>query len=97
VQTIQRNGGDDGTRTRGLCRDSLAPFRFYNDLTDREACQSLRKSYKTSHFVGWIVVENLTPRGPPCPTFASFTSSGNAQFETGRASNFPGSEIYSFD
>jgi hypothetical protein len=23
-QTIERNGGDDGTRTRGLCRDRAA-------------------------------------------------------------------------
>jgi len=23
LQVLERNGGDDGTRTRGLCRDSL--------------------------------------------------------------------------
>jgi len=24
LQVIEKNGGDDGTRTRGLCRDSAA-------------------------------------------------------------------------
>ena len=25
-KVVERNGGDDGTRTRGLCRDSPAEF-----------------------------------------------------------------------
>ena len=29
--------------------------RFYNNLQDRQHCQNTRKSYKTSHVVGWIV------------------------------------------
>ena len=29
--------------------------RFYNNLQDRGDCQSSRKSYKTSIFVGWVV------------------------------------------
>jgi len=48
------------SETARKCRDSSAPCRFYNDLTDREDCQSTRKSYKTSHFVGW----NFQIRGP---------------------------------
>jgi hypothetical protein len=28
LQVLERNGGDDGTRTRGLCRDSLAFLCF---------------------------------------------------------------------
>jgi hypothetical protein len=29
--------------------------RFYNDLQDRGDCQNTRKSYETSHAVGWVV------------------------------------------
>src|SRR5271170_3355272 len=29
--------------------------RFYNNLQDRGDCQTTRKSYKTSHIVGWVV------------------------------------------
>jgi len=29
--------------------------RFYNNIQDRRDCQTPRKSYTTSHFVGWIV------------------------------------------
>jgi hypothetical protein len=29
--------------------------RFYNNIQDRGDCQTPRKSYKTSHFVGWVV------------------------------------------
>jgi hypothetical protein len=29
--------------------------RLYNNLQDRGDCQTTRKSYKTSHIVGWVV------------------------------------------
>jgi hypothetical protein len=29
--------------------------RFYNNIQDRGDCQTPRKSYKTSHSVGWVV------------------------------------------
>jgi hypothetical protein len=28
---------------------------FYSNLQDRGNCQTTRKSYKTSHIVGWVV------------------------------------------
>jgi hypothetical protein len=30
-------------------------LRFYNNIQDRGDCQTPRKSYKTSHSVGWVV------------------------------------------
>jgi hypothetical protein len=36
-----------------LCQSS--PDRLYNDLQSRGDCLNTRKSYKTSHFVGWVV------------------------------------------
>ena len=47
------NGGDDETRTRDLCRDSVV--RSYNNLQARGDCQTPRKSYKTFQIVGWVV------------------------------------------
>jgi hypothetical protein len=37
------------------CRDSPAFLGFTMTYKPRGDCQSSRKSYKTSHFVGWIV------------------------------------------
>jgi len=51
-QVLEKNGGDDGTRTRGLCRDSVAGIGFTTTYKTRGDCQTQRKSYKTSHFVG---------------------------------------------
>ena len=34
---------------------------FYNNLQDRGDCQNTRKSYKTSHFVGWVVGWKIVP------------------------------------
>jgi hypothetical protein len=52
---LEKNGWDDETRTRDLCRDSDAGIGFTTTYKDRGDCQSTRKSCKTSHFVGWIV------------------------------------------
>ena len=48
TNSCTKNGGDDGTRTRGLCRDS-------NNLQDHGDCQNTRKPHVTSHFVVWVV------------------------------------------
>jgi hypothetical protein len=32
LQVLERNGGDDGTRTRGLCRDSEKLTSIFNDF-----------------------------------------------------------------
>jgi hypothetical protein len=45
LQGLERNGGDDGTRTRGLCRDSVAGLNFTTTYNNRGDCQSTRKSY----------------------------------------------------
>ena len=39
----------------GICRDSLAFLGFTTTYKTRGDCQTTRKSYKTSHSVGWIV------------------------------------------
>ena len=40
-QLIEKNGGDDGTRTRGLCRDSLGTSVFSATYILNGGCQSL--------------------------------------------------------
>jgi len=50
LQVFEKNGGDDGTRTRGLCRDS-----FTTTYKTRGDFQTQRKSYKTTRMVGWVV------------------------------------------
>ena len=47
----------------------------YNDLQDRGDCQSTRKSYKTSHSVGWVVGGKICTRGT-CPSEAAFLNTG---------------------
>jgi hypothetical protein len=54
-QVFEKNGGDDGTRTRGLCRDSAAGIGFTTTYKTRGDCQTQRKSYKTYQIVGWVV------------------------------------------
>jgi hypothetical protein len=52
------NGGDDGTRTRGLCRDSGPLIGFittYKTAGTAKGRLSGSKSYKTLRAVGWIV------------------------------------------
>ena len=46
-----------GTRRLELLTSTVSSnaLRFYNDLQVRGDCLSTRKSYKTSHFVGWVV------------------------------------------
>ncbi len=55
TQVLEKNGGDDETRTRDLCRDSVAWLGFTTSYKTRGDCQTTRKSYKTSHSVGWAV------------------------------------------
>ena len=52
---IGKYGGDDETRTRDLCRDSQGLLGFTTTYKTCGDCQTTRKSYKTSHSVGWVV------------------------------------------
>jgi hypothetical protein len=52
---IEKYGGDDETRTRDLCRDSVAWIGFITTYKTCGDCQTTHKSYKTSHSVGWVV------------------------------------------
>ena len=59
-----------GTRRLELLTStvSIQPvIRFYNDLQIRGGCLSTRKSYKTSHFVGWVVGWRDLAEQTPCP------------------------------
>src|SRR5437667_7639406 len=51
--SLKSYGGDDETRTRDLCRDSVAWLGFTTTYKTCGDCQTTRKSYKTSHSVGW--------------------------------------------
>ena len=42
-QTLEKNGGDDGTRTRGLCRDSEKLTSIFNDFESTDGNASHRK------------------------------------------------------
>jgi len=48
-------GGDDGARTRDLCRDSLARTGFTTTYKTREERPDIRKSPWVSIPVGWVV------------------------------------------
>ena len=52
---LKVNGGDDGTRTRGLCRDSVALIGSTTTYNNAGTAKNTRKSHKTSSFVGWVV------------------------------------------
>jgi hypothetical protein len=49
--------------------------RFYNNLQDRGDCQTMRKSYKTSHVVGWVV--GWKESTDPGASFRLFQTQGN--------------------
>jgi hypothetical protein len=34
ADVVEKNGGDDGTRARGLCRDSSLAISTFNDLQE---------------------------------------------------------------
>jgi hypothetical protein len=53
--SLRKNGGDDETRTRDLCRDSAAGIGFTTTYKTRGDCQTQSKSYKTTRMVGWVV------------------------------------------
>ena len=56
--------------------------RFYNNIQDRGDCQTPRKSYKTSHSVGWVVgwkkasIVLLSGQRPYAPDAVSDTRAG---------------------
>jgi hypothetical protein len=57
-QLPEKNGGDDETRTRDLCRDSgpLKGFTTtYKTAGTAKGRLSCSKSHKTPHCVGWVV------------------------------------------
>jgi hypothetical protein len=52
LQTIQRNGGDDGTRTRGLCRDRAGLSSTFNDIEEYgRHCKSLEVPHRQRYCV----------------------------------------------
>jgi len=67
LQVLERNGGDDETRTRDLCRDSFAWIGF--TTTYKTAGTAKVRGSRIRHRILWVGlwVENLTPRGLPCP------------------------------
>jgi len=40
LEVLEKNGGDDGTRTRGLCRDRTSNICISNDLEDDDGAKS---------------------------------------------------------
>jgi hypothetical protein len=49
---IEKNGGDDGTRTRGLCRDSIKVFSL--STTYKPAGTAKVRGSRTSHDELWV-------------------------------------------
>jgi hypothetical protein len=47
LQVFERNGGDDGTRTRGLCRDSLGIYVLSATYILAGAAKSLKGTVGT--------------------------------------------------
>jgi hypothetical protein len=43
LQVLERNGGDDETRTRGLCRDSERLTSIFNDFENADGIASQHK------------------------------------------------------
>jgi hypothetical protein len=60
-----RSGGDDGTRTRDLCRESAAGIGF--TITYNNAGTAKIPVSRTRHRILWVGmwVENIFPRCPP--------------------------------
>jgi hypothetical protein len=52
LQVLEKNGGDDGTRTRGLCRDSLARIGF--TTTYNNAGTAKIPASRTRHIEVWV-------------------------------------------
>ena len=52
ASVLQKNGGDDGTRTRGLCRDS--PSRIGFTMTYKRAGTAKIPASRTSHHLLWV-------------------------------------------
>jgi hypothetical protein len=56
--TLEKNGGDDETRTRDLCRDSGPVIGFtitYKTAGTAKGRPSRSKPHKALHPVGWVV------------------------------------------
>jgi len=72
---IERNGGDDGTRTRGLCRDSLAGIGF--TTTYKNAGTAKIPVRRTRHHVLWVglwVGDLPSPAAREISPFRTWTS-----------------------
>jgi hypothetical protein len=70
LQVLEKNGGDDGTRTRDLCRDS--PARIGVTTTYKPAGTAKVRGSRARHRILWVGlwVENCLRRWPLCPAFA---------------------------
>jgi len=70
LQVLERIGGDDGTRTRDLCRDSFAWIGF--TTTYKTAGTAKVRGSRARHRILWVGlwVENCLRRWPLCPAFA---------------------------
>ena len=64
---VGRNGGDDETRTRDLCRDRVAVLGLTTTYTYAGTAKITCKSHKTPQPVGWVVGWKIRPSGP-CPS-----------------------------
>jgi hypothetical protein len=59
LQVLEKNGGDDGTRTRGLCRDRLGAFVFSATYILNGGCQVAVRNRKNQFPVGKFVGRNF--------------------------------------
>src|SRR5208282_5233399 len=66
LQVLEKNGGDDGTRTRGLCRDSFAGIAF--TTTYNTAGTAKVRGSRARHRILWVGlwVENSVSRHRAC-------------------------------
>ena len=67
AKTIQKNGGDDGTRTRGLCRDSEKLTSIFNDFESTDGNASHRKCVVSEA----IVYHDVYHKSIMCSAFGS--------------------------
>ena len=79
---LKRNGGDDETRTRDLCRDS------YKTAGTAKGRLSRSKSHETLHSVGWVVGWKISRSS--LKMFPSFCFKSESVSSTaGGTANFP--------
>ncbi len=56
--SFEKNGGDDGTRTRDLCRDRVPRLGNSSTYGEHQGTQSIENTQK-----GTLIVPGLFPRG----------------------------------